>query len=136
MIRYALKCDSAHSFEAWFGSSQDYDRLKTAGHVTCAICGSTAVDKDLMAPAVSTTPAPHLSAPASPAEQAIAALRAKVEATAENVGHDFAHEARRIHAGEAPERPIWGEARPIEARALIEDGIPVAPLPWSSRKAN
>jgi hypothetical protein len=138
MIRYALKCDSAHRFEAWFGSSQDYDRLKAAGHVTCAVCGSGAVDKDLMAPAVSTTAQaaapPDLSAPASPAEQAVAALRAKVEAMAENVGRDFAGEARRIHAGEAPERPIWGEARPAEARSLIEDGIPVAPLPWSSRK--
>lgn len=137
MIRYALKCGSAHRFEAWFGSSQDYDRLKAAGHVACAVCGSIEVDKDVMAPAVSTPAkagAPDLSAPASAAEQAVAALRAKVEALAENVGRGFAREARRIHAGEAPERPIWGESRPAEARALIEDGIPIAPLPWSPRK--
>ena len=139
MIRYALKCDVEHRFDAWFGSSCDYDRLRAAGHVTCAVCGSETVDKDLMAPAVSSGPSeppPKLSAPASPAEQAVAELRRKVEATAEHVGRNFAREARLIHAGEAPERPIWGEARPAEAKALLEDGIPVAPLPWSSRKGN
>ena len=70
-----------------------------------------------------------LSAPASPAEQALAELRRRIEAQSEDVGRDFAAEARRIHDGEAPARPIIGEARPAEARALIEDGIPVAPCP-------
>ena len=90
-----------------------------------------------MAPGIA-APAPErpLSAPASPAEQALAELRRRIEAKSEDVGRDFAAEARRIHAGEAPERPIIGEARPAEARALVEDGIPVAPLPWSGRKTN
>ena len=74
--------------------------------------------------------------PASPAEQALAELRRRIEAESEDVGRDFAAEARRIHEGEAPERPIIGEARPAEARALIEDGIPVAPLPWGRRKTS
>jgi hypothetical protein len=63
-------------------------------------------------------------------------MRRRIEKISENVGRDFAVEARRIHDGEAPARPIIGEARPADARALIEDGIPVAPLPWSGRKAN
>ena len=79
---------------------------------------------------------PDLSAPASPAEQALAELRRRIEASSEDVGRDFAAEARRIHEGDAPARPIIGEARPAEARALIEDGIPVAALPWSGRKTN
>ncbi|CAN5761582.1 DUF1178 family protein [soil metagenome] len=79
-------------------------------------------------------PLPNLSAPASPAERALMALRRRIEARAEHVGRDFAREARRIHEGEAPDRPIRGEAKPSEARALLEDGIPVFPLPWSSRK--
>lgn len=155
MIRYALRCADAHRFDAWFGSSADYDRLRAAGLVTCAVCGGDGVEKDLMAPAVAAggTVAPPekmpesgpepsigrerpLSVPASPVERALAALRRRVEATAENVGRDFAREARRIHEGAAPERPIWGEARPSEARALIEDGIPVAPLPFPARKVN
>jgi hypothetical protein len=81
-------------------------------------------------------PARALSAPLSPAEQALSELRRRIETRSENVGRDFAAEARRIHEGTAPERPIIGEARAAEARALIDDGSPVAPLPWSSRKAN
>jgi hypothetical protein len=139
MIRYALRCDRAHRFDSWFGSSADFDRLLGAGHLACAVCGSSAVEKDLMAPRVAAAAEPErpLSAPASPAEQALAELRRRVEAQSEDVGRDFAAEARRIHEGVSPARTIIGEARPSEARALIEDGIPVAPLPWlPERKSN
>ena len=137
MIRYALRCDREHRFDSWFGSSDDFDRLTGAGLLACAVCGSTTVVKDLMAPNVaSAAPEASLRGPASPAEQALAELRRRIEATAEDVGRDFAAEARRIHEGVSPERPIIGEARPAEARALIEDGVPVAPLPWSSRRTN
>ena len=137
LIRYALRCENDHRFDSWFGSSADFDRLRAAGHLACVICGSGGVEKDLMAPGIAATaPAGPLSGPASPAEQALAELRRRVEASAENVGRDFAAEARRIHEGESPARTIIGEARPAEARALVEDGIPVAPLPWSSRRGN
>ena len=90
-----------------------------------------------MAPNVApSAPGPSLRAPASPAEKALAEFRRHVEATSENVGRDFAAEARRIHEGVSAERPIIGEARPAEARALVEDGIPVAPLPWGNRRTS
>ena len=94
-----------------------------------------------MAPAItSNLPAPKpvtLTLPTTDLEREIAALRRKVEENADYVGADFATLARAIHDGDAPERSIWGEARPDQARALIEDGIPVAPLPFMpSRKAN
>lgn len=139
MIRFALRCDRGHRFDSWFGSGTDFDRLAGQGLLACGVCGSAAVEKDLMAPAVATAAAPApsgadtkgaLTAPASPAEQALAELRRRVEAEAEDVGRNFAAEARRIHAGEAPERTIIGEARPSEAKALLRDGVPVAPLPW------
>ena len=142
MIRYALRCDRAHRFESWFGSSADFDRLEAAGMVSCAVCGSGSVRKDLMTPAVaapapeSSLPGPSLLAPASPAEQALAELRRRIEATSEDVGRDFAAEARAIHDGLAPERSIIGEATVAEARALADDGIPVARLPWSAAKSN
>ena len=141
MIRFALRCAEGHRFDSWFASGAEFDRLSAAGMLGCAVCGGSGIAKDLMAPRVSAGsepgPAPSLSAPASTAEQAFAELRRRIEATSENVGKDFALEARRIHAGEAPARAIIGEARPADARALIEDGIPVAPLPWSQgRKAN
>jgi hypothetical protein len=135
MIRFSLKCDKGHEFDSWFGSNQDYDRLRARNLVQCAICGSATVDKAIMAPSVSLTPQP-LSAPASPAEQALRELRTKIEATATDVGKNFVSEARKMHAGDLPERPIYGEAKIEEARALIEDGIPVAPLPWSTRRTN
>jgi hypothetical protein len=137
VILYALRCTNDHRFDSWFGSSADFDRLLAAGHLTCAVCGSGAVEKDLMAPGIgATAEAAPLSAPASPAEQALAEMRRRIEATAEDVGRDFVHEARRIHEGESPARTTIGEARPAEARALVEDGIPVAPLPWPSRRGN
>ena len=52
MIRYALRCDREHRFESWFGTSGDFERLAAAGLLGCAVCGSTAVAKDLMAPSV------------------------------------------------------------------------------------
>ena len=158
MIRYALTCDRDHGFESWFQSAEAFDRLLATGHVVCAICGSARVVKSLMAPAVRparrvATPGPSapaggeaeaaapaaqpLSTPSGPVEEALAALRRAVEANSEYVGQDFAAEARAIHDGAAPERSIYGEARPEEAKRLIEDGIPVAPLPFlPGRKAN
>ncbi len=136
MIRFALRCAEGHGFDSWFASGGEFDRLRGAALLSCAVCGDPRVEKDLMAPQVRPTTEGALSGPASAAEQAFAALRRRIEATSENVGRDFPAEARRIHAGEAPARAIIGEARPAEARALIEDGVPVAPLPWSDRKAN
>lgn len=133
MIRYTLTCDGGHRFDSWFQSAEAHDKLHAAGMIACAVCGSTAVEKALMAPAVQ-TPAPvpegPLTQPAGVAEQMLADLRRRIEAESDYVGLSFAAEARAMHEGRAPERSIWGEARPDEARALIEDGIPVAPLPF------
>jgi hypothetical protein len=134
MIRYALKCDRAHQFEVWFANSAAYETLAAAGRVECPICGSTQVEKALMAPAVAATPAEN---PAPTPEQLLmerlAAWRRHIEENSDYVGLEFAREARAIYEGKAPDRPIWGEARPDEARALIEDGVPVAPLPFIPR---
>lgn len=140
MIRYSLHCAQGHDFESWFASSAAFDDLKACGLVSCAICGGTEVEKALMAPQVAlkgTGAERPLSTPAHPAEAALAALRREIEANSEYVGVNFVTEARRIHAGNAPERAIHGEAKPDEARKLIEDGVPVAPLPFlPGRKAN
>ncbi|WP_374291328.1 DUF1178 family protein [Paenirhodobacter enshiensis] len=149
MIRYTLKCDHDHAFESWFASAEAFDKLSAAGMVACTVCGSAKVAKTLMAPAVRparkavAAEAPHpetaQAAPATAPDPAgiIAALRRAVEQNSDYVGKDFATEARAMHEGEAPERAIWGEARPDEARALIEDGIEVTPLPFMSpRKTN
>jgi hypothetical protein len=137
MIRYTLRCDKAHDFESWFQSAEAFDALKSAGHVTCPDCGSTDVEKSLMAPGVRTARKSEVTGPLRQAEtereKALASLRNEVEKNSEYVGLEFATEARRMHDGEAPERSIYGEARIDEARKLLEDGVPVAPLPFTPR---
>jgi len=135
MIRYDLVCAADHRFDSWFSSAAGFETLRSAGHVICPTCGIGAVEKALMAPSVATDR--PISTPRDGREAALAALRQKVEQGSEYVGMNFAAEARAIHDGDAPERSIYGEAKPDEARALIEDGVPVAPLPFMpTRKAH
>lgn len=134
MIRYALKCDQDHGFEAWFSASSDYDDQALRGLVECPFCASRQVSKQIMAPAVAGT-----RSQASPSEaaarmksmmmQAAREVRTHVEANFDYVGDRFASEARDIHDGKAEKREIYGEATLAEVRALKEDGVPCAPLP-------
>ncbi|WP_373353672.1 DUF1178 family protein [Pseudoroseicyclus sp. CXY001] len=136
MIRYALSCAEGHEFESWFASADAYDTLAATGHLSCAVCGSPKVSKRLMAPAVAAEePADksRLGTPRTEVEQALAEYRRKVEAESDYVGLSFAEEARAMHDGDRPKRSIYGEARLEEAKRLIEDGIPVAPLPFRPR---
>lgn len=139
MISYTLKCEEGHQFDSWFASASAYDALEKAGHLSCAICGSAKVTKSLMAPRVSTAeaddaPVPVLSNPQSDVEKAVEELRQKVEANSDYVGADFADQARAMHEGTAPERSIYGEARADQAKKLVEDGVPVVPLPFTPKQ--
>lgn len=145
MIRYALKCAEGHRFESWFQSAAGYESLRGAGHVACAVCGGTEVEKDLMAPSLGTEGSapderrregdrPLSGAPSGVAEQALVELRKRLEENSDYVGRDFVREARAIHQGEAPDRPIWGEARGEEAKKLLEEGVQVAPLPFLPKR--
>lgn len=131
MIRFQLKCDHDHQFESWFQSGAAFDKLVAAGMVNCTSCGSTKVTKTIMAPAVSTSTG--ITAPKQ-TENALAAMRDKVEATSDYVGKSFVKEARDMHEGIVPERPIYGEANLKDAKKLVDDGIPVVPLPFMPRK--
>jgi len=146
MIKYALKCSEGHMFESWFASAAAYDSLRAGGHVSCVVCGGTDVAKAIMAPNVSTarekpdapvlSDAPGKTAPGN-VTNALSEMRKEVEKNATYVGGSFAEEARSMHLGDVPERAIWGEANGAEAKSLIEDGVPVMPLPFiPTRKAN
>lgn len=144
MISFTLKCADGHSFDSWFQSSSAFDALQGAGQLECAVCGSKSVEKSLMAPRVRTSDAAAeknmkgaLTSPSSPAEQALAKMRQEVEKNSEYVGPKFAAEARKMHLGDAPERAIYGEAKVEDAKKLIEDGVPVMPLPFKpNRRSN
>ena len=174
MIRYALNCQKGHEFEAWFRSSDDYDKQLSGNIILCPACGSDKIEKAIMAPnvrkksitsrapEVTPTEAPeqkHTLRPASvpdtspsnmppnmppdmPTEMhglnlpdpkqivdAMRQYRKQVMENADNVGDDFADEARKIHYDEAPDRGIYGNATPGEVADLTEEGIDIAPLP-------
>ncbi len=132
MIRYALVCEHAHEFEGWFGSSADFDDQQARGLLECPLCASKAVRTQIMAPAVvgaRKTVQDESPAKAQVMMEAMSRLRAHVEENFDDVGDAFASEARAIHEGRAEERGIYGQASPKEVRELVEDGVPVAPLP-------
>lgn len=140
MIKYRLGCSDGHEFESWFRSIADYDGQSQSGAVACPMCGSTAITKLPMAPAVvsgrssrSMQTAHEPSSDSAPSAPSVAtALRAFKKAVLENsedVGVQFAEEARKIHFGEAEERNIRGSTTADEARALHQDGVPFGILP-------
>lgn len=138
MIRYALTCDHNHEFEGWFGSSSDYDDQQARGLVECPVCASKQVRKQIMAPAVAGTK--RTVKDLEPAKmqammlEAAGRIRRHVEENFDDVGDSFAAEARAIHEGRAEDRGIYGQATPKEVRELVEDGVPVAPLPGEPPK--
>jgi hypothetical protein len=141
MIKYALACEQAHEFESWFPSSEAFETQRKRGFVTCPYCNSAKVEKQIMAPSVARTdkapkaPTPEVQPVAVLSERerelraALRALREHVLKNAEDVGKGFVEEARKMHYGETEERSIYGEADLAEARALLEEGIDVLPLP-------
>lgn len=153
MILFTLKCGAEHEFEGWFRDNAAYERQQRRGLIACPECGSNRVEKAPMAPRLgrshqdrpetapevqSEAPVPAVAAPAgdeappTPAQvrRALQILRRHIERNCEDVGTGFAAEARRIHKGEAKTRGIYGEATQAETKALLEDGIEVASIPW------
>ena len=107
--------------------------------LSCPVCGSDEIKRATMSPQVSsskTKQAVSLSKPASEIEKKISEARKKIESESENVGKNFATEARAMHEGDSPVRSIYGEAKIKDAKSLIDDGIPVIPLPWIKRQTN
>jgi len=137
MIRYALVCEHDHEFEGWFGASSDFDDQSARGLVECPMCGSKAVRKQIMAPAVAGT---KRTTPDLPPQmrnmmmEMAQKVRSHVEENFDYVGDAFAAEARAIHEGRSEQRDIYGEASPVEVKKLVDDGVPVAPLPGAPRK--
>ncbi len=134
MIRYQLTCKKNHEFEGWFRDSASYDEQAKKGLLACPTCNSKKVTKAPMAPAISKKA--ELAEAAREAKQMrewVTQVRKHVEENAEYVGDRFPNEARAIHYGDAEERQIYGEATLEDARELIEEGVPVAPLPGLPR---
>ncbi|QUL38665.1 DUF1178 family protein [Erythrobacter sp. JK5] len=151
MIVFDLHCDEGHRFEGWFGSSGDYESQRERGLVACPECGSGEVGKAPMAPAVpvkgnrrreagqpvapetdgTTSVSNHgLTPEVKRAMQALAEAQAKALKDSTYVGDKFAEQSRAMHYGERDEAPIHGRASLEDAKALVDEGVPVAPLPF------
>ena len=151
MIRYNLRCERGHAFESWFQSSSAYESQEKRKLVNCPACGSAKVERAIMAPQIvskksrdraaapaAAAPSTEVTTPSSTPlmmaqERELRAklkeLRDHIVKNADNVGERFPNEARKMHYGDIEHRPIYGEASPDEARALIDEGVDVAPLP-------
>ena len=148
MILYALACINGHRFESWFGGSAAYDDQARRGLIDCPHCGSAQVAKTIMAPAVvsrgaaiaavsdAPVPASLLDDRGQAARGLLKAVRERVLSEGEDVGGRFPDQARKMHDGDIPHRPIHGQATPAEARALIEDGVAILPLPMLPEQLN
>jgi hypothetical protein len=151
MIHYNLRCERGHAFESWFQSSAAYESQEKRKLVNCPVCGSAKVERAIMAPRIvskkrrdkaepvaaapveaaptASTPTPLLMAQERELRAKLKELRDHIVKNADNVGERFPNEARKMHYGDIEHRPIYGEASPDEARALIEEGVEVSPLP-------
>jgi hypothetical protein len=144
MIKYALGCAEGHAFESWFPDSAAYEKQRRRGFVACPECGSTEVDKAIMAPAV--VGGERSAAESSPpivvddrrrqAREFMVRMRREIEANTDDVGSRFPQVARAIHLGAEPGRAIRGRASLEEARSLVEDGVNVLPVPMLEDELN
>lgn len=134
MIVFDLRCAQAHVFEAWFASSTAYAEQREAGQVECPLCGDRTIEKAVMAPQLAAKGNRKPDAPSPQAVRAalqqLAGHQAKMLETSTWVGTNFADRARAMHEGETPVTQIHGQASLAEAKALVEEGVPVAPLPF------
>ena len=144
MIHFDLACDKGHEFDGWFASNSAFEDQKGTGLLTCPACGSQKVGKRLMKPSIASRDnnqtGPSLSTQACEAgnsyQSAVRKLRKHIAENAEYVGSRFTREARRIHYQESEPRGIYGEATPEDAKALVEEGIDVHPLPLLPEENN
>ena len=134
VIKYNLICKNEHEFEAWFSKGSDFDLQSKKGLISCPHCATTHVEKAIMAPAISTSRKKQAMRETQAKSQRLMnsivdKIRREIAEKCENVGDNFADEARSIHYGESPERGIYVQTTPQEASDLREEGIEVAPLP-------
>ena len=131
MIKYALICKNAHSFEGWFSNSSDYEVQRKSRQIPCPVCGSSKIEKAIMAPNVATSRKKDATAKKQVAmmNEIASRIRDEISTNCEDVGDNFANEARAIHYGEKSARGIYGKANHGEAQALHEEGIAAHPLP-------
>ncbi len=141
MILFDLQCEKNHKFECWFATSANYEEQLKNKMIVCPYCNSTKIKKSLMAPNINTKSSSKNSKKndkkklaQNNLENQIKKFRKYIEKNTDNVGKNFAEEARKIYYRETKSRPIRGETTENEAQELAEEGIPFSQLPWQSKE--
>ena len=132
MIKYQLRCKCGHEFEGWFPDSTQYKKQKNKGMIQCPMCDSTAVDKAIMAPNVKTTKKKQIPddyfVMGQSAEQILRKLNKKIKKDFQDVGKNFAKEARKAAKGKRDQK-FYGKATKEEANQLLDEGIDLFQVP-------
>ncbi len=144
MIKFSLSCDKNHIFDSWFESNKAFETLNSKGLLTCPMCDSTQINKNIMAPnivakeksttkecmALEKTKKIDLQEPLSKYEETLQKMKKEIEKNSEYVGKKFVEQARLMYQSDTKKKSIHGEASLKEAKELVDEGIPVLPLPW------
>ena len=132
MIKYRLRCKCQHEFEGCFPDSKEYKRQKNKGMIQCPMCDSTAVDKAIMAPSVKRSKPKSIPdeymVMGDSAEVILRRLNKKIKKDYQNVGKNFAKEARKAAKGKRDEK-FYGTTTKEEANKLIDEGIDLFAVP-------
>ena len=136
MIKYSLKCDKDHSFEAWFSDSLNFEKQNKKKLISCPSCSSLEITKNIMAPNISSKKknSNKINQKKDKVEMVLNKVRKHVENNFDYVGDKFSDEARSMHYGEKEEREIYGETTLEDAVELIEEGVNVQPMPGVNPK--
>tara|TARA_Y100001935_G_scaffold221717_1_gene196090 strand:+ start:10 stop:423 length:414 start_codon:yes stop_codon:yes gene_type:complete len=137
MIVFNLNCfDCSFAFEGWFENTKDYNKQIKQGLVCCPSCNSVQIKKGLMAPNLAKKSNTKLSKRNKSIASNVKKLKKIIEKEFDYVGDKFTEEAKKIKYGETKERAIYGEASIDQTKELLDEGIDVLPLPFSTKKTN
>jgi len=138
MIKYNLICKCNKTFESWFSSSKNYERLVKRKLINCIYCGSTIVKKTLMAPNLSSKTNKKFKDHKyeKKIKKQLVNLRRYIEKNCKDVGDNFPQEARNIYYDNKSLKGIYGKATPEETAELLDEGIEVATIPWVNKSEN
>ena len=140
MIKYKLLCKNcSDSFESWFASSKEFERLKKSKLLQCLNCNSNKIDKSLMAPSIINKQKKNNKDTKKFLEikNKLKEYKKFIKNNFDYVGDNFAYEARSIHYNNKKKKKgIYGKASIKEAKELSEEGIEVETVPWINDKEN
>ena len=138
MIKYNLICQCGNTFESWFSSSSEFDLLCKKKLMKCIYCESSAVNKTVMAPNLSSKSNKVFKKTKleKKIKKQLLDFRKYIEKNCKNVGENFTREARSIHYDKKTSQSIYGKATAEETTELLEEGIEVATIPWVDKSEN